>query len=68
MKGAVSFKYPPFTQVLKFSKKGGVLSIFMSRFTIFGWVFCYVIYGFINGAKVLTQAAKTNAIVSAIVA
>ena len=68
MNGALSSKCPPSLKSLKCSKKGGVLSIFMSRFTIFVWVFCYVIYGFINGAKVLTQAAKTNAIVSAIVA
>ena len=28
---------------------------------------CYVIYGFTNGAKLPTQAAKTNAIISAII-
>ena len=28
---------------------------------------CYVIYGFTNGAKLPTQAARTNAIITAII-
>ena len=57
----------PFTPAFKIQQeRGRVVHLHVAPSSSSGGFSCYVIYGFTNGAKLPTQAAKTIAIISAI--
>ena len=63
------YQVPPFTLIFKSQhERGRVVHLHVAPSSSSGGFSYYVIYGFINGAKLLFQAVKTNAIISAIIA
>ena len=67
--GCCVYQVPPFTQDFRAQQeRGRVVHLHVAPSASSGAFSCYVIYGFTNGAKLLAQAAKANAIVKVIIA